>query len=365
MHRESSIPTIPYMKLRNKILAGVLFLGFLALTSFYYNFWVTSRPFGVIILLADGLDNQLMAEARQLSDGSLRELSLDTMSAIALLSHKPKDSSIPDAAAYATSIATGSSGRINRLSLNQSGHPLKTLLDEAKNKKRVTGILTNAELSTPWVSAFYANHGDATRSQEILSQLVDLQRVDLAIGRGSLGFLPVSEGGFRDDGRNLFQELQENHYSLPKNIADLENSPFWRPPKLVAVFDNLQVTSKNEISDQKNIWLHDVLRHAIRLLQYNPRGYLLIVNVEPHAFPSPDNQQKPSKPGDSTLYLDRCIKVARKYAGDKTLIVALGKPDASLQEQKDTVIAATGPGSEKFHGVMTGTKVFSILKDEL
>ncbi len=68
--------------------------------------------------------------------------------------------------------------------------------------------------------------------------------------------------------------------------------------------------------------LSDMVLQAILQLQYNPKGYLLVVDAGLAGKAASQNK------GETTLKeivaLDQAVSVARKYAGEKALIVVAG-----------------------------------------
>ncbi|MFN9980784.1 MAG: alkaline phosphatase, partial [bacterium] len=66
-----------------------------------------------------------------------------------------------------------------------------------------------------------------------------------------------------------------------------------------------------------------MVRYAIKMLQYNQRGYLLVVDAALAGKSGTQNE------GERTLRellaLDNAVREAKTYAGDKALIIVVGK----------------------------------------
>jgi alkaline phosphatase len=65
---------------------------------------------------------------------------------------------------------------------------------------------------------------------------------------------------------------------------------------------------------------------AILQLQYNPKGYLLVVDAGLAGKASSRNEAERTL--KEIVALDQAVSVARKYAGDKALIVVAGKQNS-------------------------------------
>jgi alkaline phosphatase len=95
-----------------------------------------------------------------------------------------------------------------------------------------------------------------------------------------------------------------------------------------------------------------MVRRAVELLQFNPRGYLLIVDAGliRHA----QRQNNGERTLAEILELDRAVAVAREYAGGKSLILVAG--DCAIGGlklngfpfRKDSGVAILGIGSNGF-----------------
>ena len=161
--------------------------------------------------------------------------------------------------------------------------------------------------------------------------------------------------------------------------------------------------------------LADMVLRAIEFLQVNGKGYLLIVDAGLVTEAAERNQGE--RTIRETIAMDHAIAAAAKYAGEESLIVAVGKhgigglslngyplrqdhgvallgttasgypsltwatgpnglpatgnePAAfqtasALNTAEDVIAAARGPGAEKFHGFLDNTAIFDLLRDAL
>jgi alkaline phosphatase len=184
---------------------------------------------------------------------------------------------------------------------------------------------------------------------------------------------------------------------------------------LAGFFSAGELAFSNQIeSGSQQPSLSDMVRRAIEFLQVHGKGYVLVVDAGLATTAADRNEGE--RVITETLALDHAIATAVKYAGDNSLIVAVGKyntggfslngypfvqdhgvallglnpagqpaitwatgpngPGAktepaafqtpsALNTAEDVVAVGRGAGSEKLRGFLENTQIFSILKDAL
>ncbi len=400
------------MKLRNQLLALFCLLIFVALGVLYFQVWVRQKHFGIIVFVSDGMVARHLTAARLYEGGADHRLALDSFPYSAIVANSARDFAVPDAAAAATALATGVRVNHRNVALDSHGQPLRTLLEIAKAQGRAVGLVTNGKLTDPAPAAFYAHLADARDEESIAAQLVDRTDIDVLLGGGLRDFLPAGAKGARKDGRDLLAEMQRKGCEMVWTKADLENAATFRDKGIAGVFTPGAMAFSDEIeSGSQQPSLSDMVRRAIEFLQVNGRGYLLIVDAGLVTEAAERNNGE--RTINETLATDRAIATALKYAGDESLIVAVGKhgigglslngyplrqdhgvallgttasgypsltwatgpasgnePAAfqtasALNTAEDVIAAAKGPGAEKFHGFLENTAIFDLLRDAL
>jgi alkaline phosphatase len=113
-------------------------------------------------------------------------------------------------------------------------------------------------------------------------------------------------------------ELRQNGFDVIRSRAELESVPVWTRPKLFGVF----AAGTNEPGWNDEPALVDMVRRAVELLQYNPRGYLLIVDASRmrRAAEGNDAEKTLSETGE----MDQVVATALRYAGAKATILVCG-----------------------------------------
>ena len=289
----------------------------------YFQHWVIQKPFGIILFIGEGLAPDRLAATRLYVGGADARLALDSMSHLALLMNYSKDFAVPDQAAAATAIATGVKVNNRAIAVEADGKPITTIVELAHERGRATGLVTNVRLTDATCAAFYAHSTDTNDADNIARAFVDGGKIDIAIGGGTAHFLPKSKDGERPDGRDLLLQLRGNGFDVVRTKAELEAIPAWRRPKLFGAVAGAELAYANQIEEKKEQpSLSDMVRRAIELLQYNPAGYLLIVDAGLMRKAAQENNAE--RTFSETAELDRAVATARRYAGRRSTIIVCG-----------------------------------------
>lgn len=310
-------------KLRNRFLALFCLFVFAAAGFLFYTNWVVQKPFAIILFVGDGLTTGSLAPARIYNDGAQSRLNLERLPNLALLTTFANDYAVPDAAAAASAIATGRKVNNRTLALDAAGNPLANVIERAQQAGRSVGLVTNAALTDPGVAAFYARSKDPLDQEGLAAQLVD-KNIDLILGGGRAFFLPESKEGRRTDGRDLVLEFRARGYDIVRDRRELVDVPAWRAPRVFGAFreGDLEFADVAE-RDGAQPSLADLVRQAISRLQYNPKGYLLVVDAGLIAKAGRGNEGE--RMLREIVELDRAVGAAVRYAGRNALVIVTGK----------------------------------------
>jgi len=349
------------MKWRNQLLALLCLVIFAGLGVLYFQHWVVQKPFGIILIIGEGLAPERIAMTRVYIGGADAHLALDGMVHVALVKNASRDFAVSDQAAAASALATGVKVNNREVSVDPNGKPLTTILELARGRGRAIGLVTNGSLTNPTCAAFYSHLKNGNDVDEIARQLVDGKKIDIALGTSQAEFLPEAKQGQRPDNRDLLLELRQNGFDIVRSRTELESIPVWSRAKLFGAFAN------GDGGPQGQTWneapaLSDMVRRAIELLQYNQRGYLLIVDAARMRKAAETNSAEQTL--TETAELDRALSTALRYAGPKSTIIlcgdtAIGGLHANgFPFRKDSGIALLGlnPSGEPWMTWATGPK---------
>ena len=400
------------------MLAFGCLLVFLVLGSFYYVNWVVQRPFAIILFLSDNLTPSVLTPTRNYAGGADHRLAMEGLPHVALISTHANDFAVADAVAATGAIATGRKGNKGELGVEHDNKRLPTLLELADRRGRATGIVSNASLTDATAATFFSSTNDELDYTTLALELSSLQFIDVMLGGGAGDFLPAIENGRRNDGRNLFREMRDAGFDVVRTESELLEVPTWRSPKTIGVFamNNLNFVDQfSSEAGQPSLAL--MVRKAIQLLQYNAKGYFLVVDAALSGKAASQNEAE--RTVREMLALDEAVAEALRYAGADSLIIVAGKRSvgglrlngfpfrndngaalvgtnaqgipsftwstgpgsgthatdsiatstepsarqlaAGIEVVEDSLALGSGPGSESLHGFMDNTQIFQIL----
>ncbi|MEI6493148.1 MAG: alkaline phosphatase [Verrucomicrobiota bacterium] len=314
-------------KFRNRVLALVCLLVFLAVGVLFYVNWVVQRPFAIILFLSDNLSPSAVTSARIYAGGADFRLEIEKFPHLALLTTQANDFAVADSASASGAVATGRKPN-NRMLRSEAGLTAPpTLLELARKSGRATGIVSNISLAGATAAAFYAKTTDPLDFQTIGLQLAEAADINVLLGGGAADFLPDTKDGHRKDGRDLILEMRNKGYDIVRNQQEMESTPLWHAPKVLGLFSMGQLAFAGEVQvSASQPSLSEMVLQAILLLQYNPKGYLLVVDAGLSGKASSQNEAERTL--KEIVALDQAVSVARKYAGDNSLIVVAGKQNS-------------------------------------
>jgi alkaline phosphatase len=312
------------MNLRNQLLALFLVLVFIAGGVLFFHTWVVQKPFGVILFVGDGLVTGNLTGARLYDGGAEHHLTMDGFPHLALVTNYSNDFAVPDSPAAASAIATGVKVNNGVIGMEQKGRALVSLLELAKQRGRAVGIVTTGGLTDASIAAFYAHVPKSSEVDLIAQQFAENAKLDVALGGGAQDFTPESKSGHRKDGRDLLLEMKEKGAEIMRSKAELENAPIFTAAPRVGVFANGDLAYSNQIeAGSQEPSLPDMVRRAIEFLELHESGYLLVVDAELISRAAEQNDGEHVL--TETVDMDRAIAMALRYAGEKAVVVAVGK----------------------------------------
>lgn len=329
---------IGFVKWRNQLLALFCLLVFFGFGVFYFHYWVVQKPFGIIVFIAEGLDAQTLAEARQLVQDRDVAWALDSFPYTALLRNRSADAAVPDPAAAATALATGVKVPNGAVSMNAASEPLTNLLELAHERGRITGLITDGKVTAPTAAAFYGHARNDEAEADFARQLSKTTAVDIILGGGAGDFLPAAQGGRRADDRDLVSAMREADFVIVQSLAELEEVPRWPRAKLFGLFSEEELPFVSDAATAKDQpTLTDMVRRGIELLQFHRGGYLLVIDAS--------LMRRARRQGRSELRVEevnefnRAVTVATEYAGKKSAIIVCG----DLADQRLTPLPSPAP----------------------
>src|SRR5207245_1690915 len=210
------------VKVRNQLVALLFLAVFAGLGVLYFQHWVVQKPFGIILIIGEGLAPERIALTRVYVGGADAHLALDGMPHSALVKNHSNDFAVSDQAAAASALATGTKVNNRAVSVDPNGKALTTILELARKSGRATGLVTNGSVTNATCAAFYAHASNANDVDQLAQQLVEGGKIDICMGMSSPEFVPATKQGESQDNRDLMQESRENSSNVARSRSDLE-----------------------------------------------------------------------------------------------------------------------------------------------
>ena len=324
------------MKLRNRLLALACFLLFLTLGGLIFLTSGPKKPFAIVLFITDNLNPACLTATRIYTGGGEARLQMEELPNTALCRNSSSDFSVPDSAAAATEIASGSKTQNGRLCLDASGSKLNSLLETAALKGRATGLITTGGLFSPSAAAFFAKSADPSNIKDLQEQFRTHAPFDMVVA-------------FSDD-RNFDTTMIPKESQIIRLPGDLESFPFWKRNPMVALLPS--PSNQDGVTPDESLTLSDLVRIAIRRLQLNSNGYLLVVDdPEVGRAASANDGEKMFR---QLSAFDKALATARRYAGENAMIIVTGRENIGglqlssqpfLHDKGVAVIALNNTGS--------------------
>ena len=321
------------MKLRNRLIALVCLMLFLALGAALFLTTTIRKPFAVILFLGDNINPSALTATRLFAGGADARLQLEDLPNAALCRNAARDFSVPESASASTAIAAGM--RVNRgsLCMDPGGTKLPSLLEDAAARGRSTGLITTGSITGTTSAAYYAKTINADDPSDFASQFFHHAPFDYVVGQGgALDASPTnaapgnspSNAKTPANGEPPLERLTKSGVVVTRSMAELENQPFWKSSPVLGILppSQLSLTHPGE-GDPETPSLADLVRLAITHLQANRGGYLLVVDDPSIAeAASHNNAESLFK---RILAFDQAVATARRYAGEDALILVVGR----------------------------------------
>jgi alkaline phosphatase len=333
----------------------------------------------VIIFMGDGTGLSSLNAASIYGYNTPQSLFIQSLPGLALSDTSTATQWVTDGGAGATAIATGVKTNNGILSQSASaikdqkdGDILKTFFEYAREHGLSTGAVSNDDrqgVTNALTAAFFAHNNNRGKSGEIFEEMLapksGLPGLDVAISPGrSEVFEQVKAMG-----RDPLADMKAHDYVFADSMAALKKIDQSRT-KVILLTDDLQMDLKTGVDD------------AIGRLSRNPKGFVLVVFSDCHTgkartslgrIVEMDNimREVAASRKQDTLLLwtaDHSYDLRIKGEGltetlkkneSKKITSAVSLEDEHTAEE--VPVMAIGPGSERVHGFISNTDVFTFL----
>ena len=312
------------------------------------------RAKNVVLLIGDGMGVSTVTAARIFDgqypdDGSPRRtgeenvLSFETLPHVALVKTYNTDAQVSDSAGTASAINTGVKTRIGYINFAQNqteddcraGNAFpRTIADIARSQGMAVGIVSTTRVTHATPAAVFAHvpnrnwegadkafpaEARAKGCKDIARQLVDYVP-DLTLAGGTNQFLPVKDGGRRDDDMNLLQEWQKRGTFI-NDLKGLQELSVKDRRPVLGLFSKDHMSFEVDRDKTKEPGLVDMTRAALaRLPQVSAKGYYLM--IEGGRIDHAHHASNPYRALSETQQFHRAVELVLKTVNlDDTLVL--------------------------------------------
>ncbi len=334
---------------------------------------VQDRPTSVIFLIADGAGAAHWTLARFATE----DLALERMKTVGLVDTRGSDHVVSGSAPTASAYATGVRTFMGAISVGPDSVPVKTVLELAMERGKSTGLMTTTSIQDATPAAFGAHAVSLTRLADISRQFID-RGITVLVGGGRRFFRPDMQGG-----NDLIAEAR-GRYTYVETVEELMDL---RPDTVDMLLGLLAETEMGVVADRGAGTLRKMTETALDILDRDPDGFFLMVENEESDTQSHDNMG-PETITTEMLDFDEVVRLALDYQAEHpgTLVLVTGDHEtgglslpygAGLERAAFAAwatpghtgvlipIFASGPGAERFGGIIRNDQVGQVLLELL
>lgn len=323
----------------------------------------------VILMIGDGMSLMHMYSAWVANRG---HLFLDNAQYVGLSKTYCLDKLITDSGAGGTALASGKKTKYHSVGVDGDGNPAKSLVEYAADNGLSSGVAVTCRLWDATPADFCCHIVDRDNEDGVMADYVNT-KAQVVVGPGWSKMIN------RPDGRDLFKELKEKGFQMPRSLDEFDKV---KDGKVFCVTDSFDTP----LPAVRGNYLERAALKAIDILDKNPNGFFLM--IEGSQLDDYGHFNDIDLLMQETHDFDRTIGAIFDWAAKdgETLVVVtadhetggLTLVDGDLQEGKIVCkfstgghsgvmvpIYAFGPGSENFSGIIENTDIANKIKQLL
>ena len=351
--------------------------------------YIDEKAKNIILLIADGMSLSQITAYRMMK-GSLNErISMDNFPYSGIVLTHSYNAAVTDSASSATAYSTGFKTNNGVLGLDKDLNVLENLTETIDKFGFVSSLISTSEVTHATPAAF-ASHVDLRWKTDIISSQMMNSKVATILGGGRYFFIPEEEGGKREDGRNLLNEINQSHILLTQK-NDLSNISGSLNKQVLGLFADEHLRDEDKKDNHKlEPSLAEMLEYSVSrsnlLIDQGCAGFFVMAEGSQvdWAGHSNDFDYLIREMEDFDEAVDLALEIAKERKDTLVVVTSdhevgglLIEPsnpiDNSLDEVKfsfNTAVGggthtgvpvpvyAYGPGSENFTGTLDNTDIY-------
>jgi alkaline phosphatase len=378
----------------------------------------------VILFVGDGMGASQRDLIRLATVGLEGELAMDKLpyEGRSHTNSADPETFVTDSAAGGTALATGVKTYNGAIGVDTNEVPDETILEQAKQAEKLTGLVTDSQVTDATPASFGAHVPDREDQSEIARQYIEETQPDVILGGGEDHWYPEDDAGAYPDAPeeapeeksrgtegNLVERAEAEGYEY---VSDPDGLGATAGPKILGLFANEEMFQQKPEGEGDSyapaVSLAEMTMKAIETLSKDEDGFFLLVEEE--AIDEMSHQNNTPLTIEAGQALDEAVEVARSYAESdpETLLIVTADHETgglaieSLNEQQDdpdypnesgegrsaedepfsvagsdqeylvdwtTVnhtaedvpVSATGPGASELTGVFENTHIYEVM----
>ena len=296
----------------------------------------------VILLIGDGMSLAEVYAAQIYAEEVLdSSLVIPDIEEAAVTRTQSLDSMVTDSAAAGTAIHTGQKSNNASINVLPGGEWAYTLGQAAQAAGKSVGVMSTARITHATPASVYGHDADRDAENVFAAQMMEFAP-EVALGGGARAFLPESEGGKRDDGRNIIDEMVQMGYVNVTNTDELLAIDTESTEQLLGLFTNshmsYELDRKNEALEEPS--LAEMTATAVDILDNNPEGFF--VSIEGGRIDHAAHDHDITGVIWDMLAFDEALRVALNYQAEHPDVLVVATAD------HETAGLALGHGTEYF-----------------
>jgi len=294
----------------------------------------------VILMVGDGMSIAARDATRLVTVGRDGQLAMDSLRYAGWTYTDPADpdEAVTDSAAAATAFATGVRTVNGAVAVDPNGRPVKTLLEDARDLRKSTGLVTTAQVTDATPAAFGSHVANRSDQSEIARQFIEESRPDVILGGGEDWWYPTGNpGAYPDDPAdrrpevsrstigNLVERAERRGYDYVSTPQELQAT---RADRILGLFANEEMFEQEPEGQGDEyapvVPLRTMTEKALDVLSENRRGFFLLVEEE--AIDEMAHNNNAARTIQAGQALDETVALVQDFAEENpgTLVVVIG-----------------------------------------
>jgi alkaline phosphatase len=277
----------------------------------------TEAPRNVIMMIPDGTGPNVFTMARTIIDPTLKtRLHIDPLLMGTIQTHSTT-SLITDSAAAATAYSTGYKTYDAAIAVDNATQPLGTILEAAKARGMVTGMIVTSRVTHATPASFAAHIHERDLEDEIATQYVNNKNLDFLLGGGARHFKAAQLEDLKASGYTVVKDYRGllEYKDANEKSGNLRIFGLFAKSHMSYEVDRLRMEEENPGNLAREPSLPEMVDAILSIIKNNPQakknGFFLMIEGSrvDHAGHSND----PGTMAKEAIAFDETVAVVKDF----------------------------------------------------